>query len=276
MIINIYIDKKNFTNYFFVYFLYFKLMCNKYSPKIITSLKNISPNSIIIPISHTAQKNIYKNNIYKILDDKVHFYSFFKNNYEFYNKIKMIKTYDKFYNGDNIFSIFIIKKSNSLGSMGNKIVKGYIYDLINKYTHNYQIQDLLKIKQIYSVDYTCFNGDIYGTYVWKTMNHFPLQTDYIKFVKDYLLCKKTAIITNIIDNEHIKKLTKQIIEDLNYNGFINFEFLIDTYDNIYIMECNPRLSGCIINKHFFNNIIIPYINKKHSKSKKFTQFNTLI
>lgn len=59
-------------------------------------------------------------------------------------------------------------------------------------------------------------------------------------------------------------------------GIINFEFLIDVDNNIYIMECNPRLSGCIYNKYFYENIIIPYISKTHSKCKKFSQPNILL
>lgn len=242
---------------------------------IITSLDKIDKNSIIIPISPIAHKNIFNNDIYEILDDKIKFYDFIKNKYQFFNKIKTIKTYDKFYNGENIFSSFIIKKSNLLGSMGNKIVKGYIYDLIDKYSHDNQIQDILKIKQIYSVDYTCFNGKILGVFVWKTKNHFPHFNDYIKFTVDFLLCEKTAIISNIVDNKYIKKITQKIVKDLLYNGFINFEFIIDNNDDIYIMECNPRLSGCLCITHFFENIIIPYMYKKYSNTSKFTFYNTL-
>ena len=58
------------------------------------------------------------------------------------------------------------------------------------------------------------------------------------------------------------------------NGFINFEFLIDNNNDIYIMECNPRISGCLICSKFYDNIIDTYITKK-IKSKKFKKFNII-
>ena len=52
----------------------------------------------------------------------------------------------------------------------------------------------------------------------------------------------------------------------NYSGFIELEFLIDKHNKIYLIECNPRISGtirCMLNKYdipYVYNLVNPYIN----------------
>ena len=60
----------------------------------------------------------------------------------------------------------------------------------------------------------------------------------------------------------IIKLCKTIIKDAKYNGFIEFEFIKDIHGVIYIMECNPRLTGIIHNPQYFKKLIEPYYNIK--------------
>jgi hypothetical protein len=52
-------------------------------------------------------------------------------------------------------------------------------------------------------------------------------------------------------------LCESIIKESNYNGFIQFEFIEDTNGTIYLMECNPRMSGSINNPHYFKKLIEP-------------------
>ena len=43
---------------------------------------------------------------------------------------------------------------------------------------------------------------------------------------------------------------------------MELEFLIDTNDDTYILECNPRMSGDIYCDEYFDNIVRPFIHKK--------------
>lgn len=57
MNVYIYIDEKNFANYYeMIFFLYLQLLYKKYFPIVITSLENIKKNSKIIPVSQVSQK----------------------------------------------------------------------------------------------------------------------------------------------------------------------------------------------------------------------------
>ncbi|NBU98799.1 MAG: hypothetical protein EBS19_11425, partial [Spirochaetia bacterium] len=62
-----------------------------------------------------------------------------------------------------------------------------------------------------------------------------------------------------------QKFVKTIVKRLNLYGIVEFEFLIDTKDDIYIMECNPRISGSVRVPLFFDEIIRKYINNFHKK-----------
>jgi hypothetical protein len=55
------------------------------------------------------------------------------------------------------------------------------------------------------------------------------------------------------------------LERLDYTGFFQFEFIQKGQD-FYILECNPRISGHVLTKNYFDLVILPYI-KNSSNSE---------
>src|SRR5437764_13620651 len=61
------------------------------------------------------------------------------------------------------------------------------------------------------------------------------------------------------------EVMSKIVKQLKYNGFIEFEFLVDKNKNIYIIEANPRISGTIFtyvqdNSPYMNDLMNSYCN----------------
>ena len=233
-----------------------KLFCylDDYNVVIITNLNNIEKHDIVIPCSVGAQEIYYKNNIYKLLDNKTLFYKYLYDNYnDKMQNIRFIPSYDKYYKGENKNSMFLIKPNDDFGSKNQIIESGFIYEIISKYSNSYQIQDIIDINVIYEIDFVCKKGNIIGSIFHKTYNKTRTTCDYIIGVD--------SIQTKNIPNE-IVKLCKKIIEDTKYNGLIQFEFIKDTKGTIYIMECNPRISGHLTNPQYFKKLIEPMYNVK--------------
>jgi hypothetical protein len=195
-------------------------------------------NFIILPIY-----GIY-NKINVDLDNKISFYNYLDN--KILNNIKLIQTYNNF-KCKNIKKKYMVKHKNGAGSKNNYIIKDYLYNIIKKYDpYDYQIQDYINYNYVYGVECSCINGIIISvlTYEIKSIEKY---TNYMK-----------NIINNTIKFNEIKIMIEKIVKQLNYFGFIEFEFLITNTD-IYIMECNPRISGLIISDEYFNIIIKKYI-----------------
>lgn len=222
--------------------------------------------SVIIPFGVGSQKYLckfgkYKNkmmlcdeNVYNILDDKIRFYNFIKKENILQNgDIKLINTYDKYYNGPNKYNKFIIKHRNGIGSSCNKIKKDNIYNLLNKYSNKYQIQDLIEIDRINSVNVLCHNGEIVSGFNFITPH----------FIENNYYSKNGKQILDTID-DHYMEIINKIAKKLNLNGFMEFEFITDKNGNNYLMECNPRISGnlnCALPNNecpFIRNLIVPY------------------
>ena len=238
-----------------------RILLNNKSNKvhIIKELNNLSiDKDIIIGLQVNDQYNIFKkytndyNTYSHILDDKIGFYEFYlKRNPDLLTEISLIPSYDKTYKGENIFTNFMIKHRQGHTSQYNNIESDFLYNLINKHDDNYQIQKLLDVKNIYGVDCSCSHGKILGVFTY--LVNGILTTDTFK---NPVKQKET----NFIKNEIVKRFVTNIIKKLNYNGFIEFEFLIDNNNKIYIMECNPRISGALHCWHYFDWIIMPYLN----------------
>ena len=239
-------------------FMYNHLIENN-KVKIIFDLNNINlEKDIIICISVESQQELFlkKNNstVYKMLDDKVEFYRFLTlNKYLLDNdNIKLIPIYTKNYQGENIHKEFMIKHKNGLGSIGNNIEKDHIYSIIDKYdSDDYQIQDVIQTKHIYGINCSCINGEIVGTFTFlkeSSNTLFP----YV-FGED----RKCS---NFIKYKNIEHFVRSIVKKMGYNGFVEFEFLLDIQDEFYLMECNPRVTHGICNKIHYENIVVPYIN----------------
>ena len=172
------------------------------------------------------------------------------------NDVYLIPTYNKTYSGENIYSEFIIKNPNGFSCSLNEKKIAYINDLISEFGNSHQIQSIIPIKHIIGVNCSCLYGKIIGLFVYECN-----ETSEESFITGF-----TSKNMNYIKNEAIKMFVKSIIQRLNYNGFIEFEFIIDTNDKIYIMECNPRLSGGIYFYFYFDWIVLPYINCLSNKN----------
>lgn len=167
--------------------------------------------------------------------------------------IHFIPTYDENYKGENIHSKFLIKPNNGAASKNQIIKSGHIYEFISKYAEKYQIQEIIDIRVIYEIDFICKDGDIVGSIFHKTYQKERKTSDYFWGVNSI---QTTNLPKGIIE------LCKNIIKDVKYNGFINFDFIKDVHGTVYIMECNPRLSGILYNPQYFKKLIEPYYNIK--------------
>lgn len=223
---------------------------------------------VIIPVTVSCEKKLsmYKEfkhkflisnkKTYDILDDKVNFYNFINEHKLLYNSnIKLINTYDKHYNGPDNFGKYMVKHRYGTGSSKNYIIKGNIKKIIKKYSDNNQIQDLLDIDHINCISCLCKNGNL---------------IDSINFVVPHFISKKLYNTNHTLTLKHPDKnlieLISAIIRITNYSGFVEFEFLVDKNNSIYVIECNPRISGtirCMLNKNdipYIYALVNPYIN----------------
>ena len=241
------------------WFLFIRLLMyliDEYNLKIIYNLDNITKSDIVIPIAIESQTLLYKNQIYNIIDNKKLFYKHIQDNFpDGSDGIYLIPTYENNYEGINFFSKFIIKPFTGVASKNILFQEGFIYDIISKYSNDNQIQDIIKISYTLDVNFGCKDGEIIGKCCLKH-NKPQIQT------LDYIL----GFEGKYIDMDKIPKIIfdfcKKIIKNNNYNGFIHFEFIQDNTGKIYIMECNPRISGGIEHPLYFKHLIEPYINVK--------------
>jgi len=262
MKIFIYVDFKEYNILERLDLLKTLLINNNYKYEIIENIKDFNfDKNIIITFSILYQYQIfkknYKTNIYGMLDDKINFYTYLKKNDDLLlkNNIFLIPSYDEQYNGPNILKNFMIKATWGMGCVHNEIKYGNIYDFINQYKNTHQIQDLMDVKHIYGVSICCKMGKILGIYSYLTIG--PISS--ISF---------NAERNNKIKYSEVKLFLKKIVERLDLNGILEFEFLIDNENKIYIMECNPRISGSLRIPLYFEEIIKPYLNNFHNKDIK--------
>ena len=239
--------------YFFSFFIAWYLTEYNIKVKFRTDIKNYKKN-IIIPFGVEQQEILFKSNIYKMLDNKSNFYNFLNK----INKtnIKLIKTYDNKYikhNGENIKKKFIIKPNDGFGSKGIVYKEDYIYNLIKEYPEH-QIQDIINNDCGYELSCVCKNGKIISNICIKTKIVNRSIFSYIKGITGTVCYKKDLL-----------KFATKILKKINYNGFIEFEFIKDN-KCIYIMECNARISGWVNNKYYYEKIIIPYIKEFYNIS----------
>ena len=231
-------------------------LIDDYNVKIINNLDNINHNDIIIPVCVKAQALLYKDKIYSTLDNKKSFYNLLGNYSNCLKHIHLIPSYDKNYKGDNIFKNFLLKPVNDWGSKNILFKEGFIYDIISKYAKTHQIQDIIKLKAIYEANFVCKDGVIINNIMCIT-NESILTQNYLDSIDNTKNIPKYILITKNIP-KYILKLCKTVIASLNYNGFIEFEFIKDVNGKFYIMECNPRISGTIYNPLYFKELVEPY------------------
>lgn len=221
--------------------------------------------NIIIPFGVMSQNILsdyseYKNKFLipdfkwiRKFNNKISFYKFLKN-YDIINNtsINLIKSYSCNYKGDNFENEFIIKHKYGAGSSKNEIVKGNIYDIIEKYHINHQVQEIIDVLQIEGINCLCKNGKVIN------MINFIMPG----FINKYYYKNKNIEKIGKI-HQDIKKIIEKIVNITNYSGFIEFEFIRSKDNKIYILECNPRISGNLKIKQnndfpFIKQLITPY------------------
>jgi hypothetical protein len=204
-------------------------------------------------------KKFVKNNIYVTLNDKISFYNFLKKHPGVLQGIELIPSYDHSYKGPIITKDFLIKQKDGWSSKYNNIVNANIYHLIEKYAITHQIQDVINVKHIIGVSISVLFGKILGIYSYKSFEGLTPESNAQGF---------SAIRGNCVRDVKIRQFLKKIIKKTNFHGIVEFEFLVDQSDKLYIMECNPRISGSLRVAIYFDNVIKPYLNALHKK-----QFN---
>lgn len=234
-----------------------------YEVKHVNNISNLDiTNNIIISTNEENQypifKNFVKSNIYFMLNDKIQFYNYIKQNYDLLSDgIQFIPTYDHTYKGPNIYKEFLFKDKNGYSAAFNNKIKGNVYDLIKTYASKYQIQDIMNVKHILGVSLSCMFGKILGVYSYKTNEAITNKT---------LVNGFDAVRGNFVEDAVVRKFIKRFVERINYFGIIELEFLIDQNNTIYVMECNPRISGSLNIVRYFDWVIIPYIKALQNRS----------
>lgn len=234
-----------------------------YEVKHVKDISNLDiTNHIIISTNEENQypifKHFVKSNIYFMLNDKMQFYNYIKQNSDLLSDgIKFIPTYDYTYKGPNIHKEFLLKDKNGYSAAFNNKITGNVYDLIKTYASKYQIQDIMNVKHILGVSLSCMFGKILGVYSYKTNEAITNKT---------LVNGFDAIRGNFIEDVVVRKFIKRFVERINYFGIIEIEFLIDQNNTIHVMECNPRISGSLNVAPYFDWIIMPYIKALQNRS----------
>lgn len=240
-----------------------------YDVKIINDATNINPdNNALIATNVDLQYNIFKKrcifgNIYNLWNDKIAFYNYLKNNSYLLDGLQLIPQYDSSYKGPNITKEFFVKHKDGWSSKFNQKIYGNIYNLIASYGTNNQIQDIMNIKHIYGVSVSCLRGKIIGVYTYLSNEGLTPEMNAAGF---------KASRTNYIKFEKIKNFVINIIKRTNFNGIIEFEFIIDHNDITYVMESNPRLSGSLRVQYYFDWVVMPYIRAMHNNNN-FIEWN---
>ena len=220
-------------------------------------------NDIIIASSVACQYNLFKKyysyNIYAMLDNKKEFYNYLLRNPDLWKEhnLFMIPSYDSSYNGENMTKQFMVKHETGFSSKFNQIIHGNIYDIIKTYSSKNQIQEVLDAKHIYGVSLSCKLGKILAVYTYLSDGAITAASQQNGF---------SAIRNCYIEFPQVRSFLKKMIDKLQYNGIIEVEFLIDKSNKIFIMECNPRISGSLRVPQYFNSIIKTYINTFRDKT----------
>jgi len=78
----------------------------------------------------------------------------------------------------------------------------------------------------YAANVVCKNGNIY---MHQVCHSSPIQTNYVS-----------------VDHEGIQEWVTTFIKATGLSGFVCFDFLVDKNNNVYCIECNPRLHSAIV------------------------------
>ncbi|AYV75335.1 MAG: hypothetical protein Terrestrivirus1_209 [Terrestrivirus sp.] len=246
----------------------------------------------IVPFGINSQKKLYEikqtypeykykflvnsAEVYTLFDDKKQFYDFVeRENVLEGSQMKLIKTYDEKYDGPHKTGSFLVKNKRGVGSLHNKIITGDIYDIINRYNTDNQIQDILDVKEIQAVNLVCKKGKIIS----------GLNFVFPGAINPQILNSTAKQYLRHLEEKYMKVLSK-LVKLVSYDGFVEFELLLDANDDLYLLECNPRIPGDIKstfentpNSPYITDLINVYINvlsKRPLRLEKFWNNSVII
>ena len=217
-----------------------------------------------VPREYNHKFLVCAESTYDMLDDKNKFYDFVKKHHILDNsKIRLIPTYGPTCECANKYGNFIIKKCNGAGSSSNKVIDGYVHNLIREYSDRYQIQDVIDVGYVYSVNCLAHCGKLISAL------NFIIKG----FIEHDFYNKNKRVHVQHVPRE-FRDVIERIVDESGYNGIFEVEFIVDTNGIPYLMECNPRVSsnmkcmdvGGII--PYTEYIIKPYHNIIHGKPAK--------
>lgn len=246
-----------------------RCLAKGYEVMLVKDISKLNPRTCcIIGTNVGFQYNIFKDLVkidyYNLFDDKSGFYRYLKQNTDLWNGLHLIPHYDNTYIGPNISKSFMVKKNNGYSSAFNEIVTGNVRDLIAKYSTTHQVQDIMDVKNIYGVSVACLYGKILGAYSYKSFAAITKETQAQGF---------NAERNNYIAHDEVRDFIKRIVKKTSFNGFIEFEFIIDKNDKIYIMECNSRISGSLRVPPYFDWLVNPYIQNYFKKPEDIVEYD---
>lgn len=181
-----------------------------------------------------------------------------------YNNSQDLKNYLDQFSQD---ATFCIKGRNT--SASRDIVFIGSKELINKYSNDrnsfddYIIQLYIETDYLLSIDCMCHKGKIKGFLVNKSPLFFTRED---KFIKNRFKKFTHDMINERSNNPFYNRLVTQsekIIKSVNYDGFIEIEWLCRETDNkLLFLEINPRMSGNLNYSNYgrFVDFSLPYID----------------
>jgi len=238
--------------------LYEKCLSLGYPVQIIWSAphdKDDENPKIIIPMDVESNAALFgKNNtatIYRMLDDKIDFYQWLRwNNDILGSKIHLIP---EGVPGGPVKK-YMIKHRRGYGSLTNNVREDIYERLLDDFPlEQYQIQEFIEVDAVLACDGFARDGRL--TSVFYTMKKSVAKfQDYEKgYPLQYM---------NYIPRPEIESMVVALLERISYNGFFQFEFIQDQGGQMYILECNPRISGLVFSQHYFDHILTPYLRNE--------------
>jgi len=89
----------------------------------------------------------------------------------------------------------------------------------------YLLNEFIKGEE-YAANVVCKNGQIY---MFQVCPSSPIQTNYVS-----------------VEHKGIQEWVTTFVKNTGLSGLVCFDFLVDKDDNVYCIECNPRLHSAIV------------------------------
>ena len=186
----------------------------------------------------------------------------------FYNhKYDSLSDLNNFTNNFSNESTFCIKGRTTSASRDIKFVSKP--ELLKKYKDNrksfddYIVQLYIESDYILAIDCICYKGEIKGFLINKSPLFFRKEDKFLKnrfkrFTHELVNSRSNNMFYNrVIEN------TEHIIKKVNYDGFIEIEWLCRENDNkLLFLEINPRMSGNLNYSNYEGGrkVYLPYID----------------